>query len=212
MVGKIFTAHRATFGQLDMKKTLKVVGRFIHNDAEGMKRIFAKAEAKIEAKEAVVKAIPVLERGGDFRSLDLRFLDSIITKARGSATDEQRDNPDFVALFDAAWKESAGQGTLNIILKKSGGSVDGTKFLKSDLHRLAKAGDLERLEAATKLAALLEAIKKHAHAPTTDTKEKNLKDIRAAVELLQELGANPPDDIESTALSDLLRQGADGVS
>ena len=205
MVGRIFTEHRATFAQLDMKKTLKVVGRFIHNDAAGMKRIFAKAEAKIEARNCASVALKLVQHDGPI-SHDLHCLNSIIAYAAFLATPSRHDNPDFrVALFDAAWKESAGKGKLNIILKKRGGSVDGTKFLKSDLRRLAKTGDLERLQPATKLAALLDAIKKHgADAPTTDTKEEFWTDYPAAIAELGKLGAKPPDDIEITALTDLL--------
>ena len=82
MVGKVFTEHRATFAQLDMKKTLKVVGRFIHNDAVGMKRIFAKAEAKKEAGEAVARAIQSLTAMAVFPSPSLHFFRSIIAEVR----------------------------------------------------------------------------------------------------------------------------------
>jgi hypothetical protein len=82
MVGRIFRENRATFAQLDVKQTLKVAGRFIHNDPEGMKRAFAKAEAKMAARDAVFGAIQALHNEGDFITHDLRFLDSIISKAR----------------------------------------------------------------------------------------------------------------------------------
>ena len=62
MVGRIFRENRATFAQLDVKQTLKVAGRFTHNDPEGMKRAFAKAEAKMAAKDAVTNAIQALEK------------------------------------------------------------------------------------------------------------------------------------------------------
>src|SRR3954453_7040275 len=83
MVGKIFTEHRATFAQLDMKKILKVVGRFIHNDAAGMKRIFDKAKAKKKAGEAVARAIQSLSAGGKTPpSPGLQFFHSIIAEVR----------------------------------------------------------------------------------------------------------------------------------
>ena len=83
MVGRIFSEPRASFAQLDVKQTLKVAWRFVHNNSLGMSAIFAKAEAKMAAKDAVTNAIQALEKEeGNYRTHDLRFLNSIISSAR----------------------------------------------------------------------------------------------------------------------------------
>src|SRR5262249_52382387 len=51
---------------------------------------------------------------------------------------------------------------LSILLKnrETGGKRDATKALKADLRKLAKGGDWEKYQKATKLAALLDAVRK----------------------------------------------------
>ena len=251
MVGRIFRENRATFAQLDVKQTLKVAGRFIHNDPEGMKRAFAKAEAKMAARDAVFGAIQALHNEGDFITHDLRFLDSIISKARGPAAkgqpnnpeqkqldnlkkrkldnlekrkldnpeqkqrndpeqkqrndleQKQRNDPDFrVALFDAAWKELAGKGKLGILLRKRGGPIDGTRALKSDLRKLAEAGNWEKLQTATEVAAVLDAAKKFQTGKYIPGQEDEIiSKMKAA---LEKLGADVPETGTLSLLSDTL--------
>ena len=91
-----------------------------------------------------------------------------------SASAKQLNNPDFrVALFDAAWKASAGKGKLSIFLKKKeGASRDGTRALKLDLREAAKS-DRKNFNRAIRLAAVLELVKKCPTEPDGDMLQIN---------------------------------------
>ena len=87
--------------------------------------------------------------------------------------------------------------------RRGGGHVDGKKFLESDLRRLAKAG--ESLQPATKLAALLGRIKSYTAATPNPKKTAEFQeDYENAKAELGKLGVGLPNDIEITALIDLL--------
>jgi hypothetical protein len=99
----------------------------------------------------------------------LRVLQGIIEKledpvslAASQKLAEKLKDAEFCGLLhDAACKESVDKGKLSIRLKtrKTGVERDARKDLKSDLRELAEAGDWEKWQKATKLAALLDAVK-----------------------------------------------------
>src|SRR6476619_663921 len=123
MVGGIQGLSWTKVAQLELKPLCKFMGRFIHHDAEGMSRIVAEADAKKDARQAVISAIQELEKGGIHRSADLGFLNAIIRRVYDdSLYQEKLDSPLFrAALQDVAWTNSVGNAKVGILLKKRGG-------------------------------------------------------------------------------------------
>jgi hypothetical protein len=147
---------------LSMKQSLKVAAHFVHGDGQKMKAVFDRAQAKKDAKEAVILARQTLEKEGIYRSHDLDYLGSILKTVAKDRQDRLGDRDFRLALFDRAWKESVGNGSgkLAILLKKSdGASRDGTTALRSDLRSKAK-GDWQEFRTAMRLVDMLNDVKK----------------------------------------------------
>lgn len=149
---------------LSMKQSLKLAVRFVQGSGRGMSGIYAKAQAKKDAREAVILARQKLDKEGIYRSADLDFLGSILKKVVELTPEGQREKlaePDYrVALFDEAWKASIGDKKGIVHLKhREHASRDGTKALRANL-RSKFAEDFSEFQTAKRVALLLSAVKK----------------------------------------------------
>jgi hypothetical protein len=159
-VGRIYSQNRATIANFSVQQRLKVLARFVHRDAEGMKTAIARATARNEAKALVYEAIQGLHKDNWRISHDLDSLGVILGKVEESLRerDKPADQELRLALFDTAWKASAGQGKIAILVKSADGNRNAKMALKSALRNTFK-DDAGAAQAGAKLAALLNDIK-----------------------------------------------------
>jgi hypothetical protein len=150
---------------LSMKQSLKLAVRFVQGSGKGMSGIYAKAQAKKDAREAVYSAVQKLERNeGIYRSADLDYLGSILKKVVELTPQDKLDKlkePDNrVALFDKAWKESIGKKKGIVLLRTIERITgDGTKKLRLGMRRAFERGGLAEFRTAKSLVRLLNEVK-----------------------------------------------------
>jgi hypothetical protein len=205
-IGRLSSQYRAARGTHDVRVTVgqwaKVVANIVRGDAEASKAVFAKAQAKKDAREAVHSAIRELGQQGVRHSPDLDYLGSIINKvvARDpEAQSEKLRNQGYrIALFDAAWKTSIGKAKGIILLKTTEGNQrDGTRALRSDLQRAFESGRFAEFRTARALVRLLGQVKQcqsemgcngrvPASGPLVSVLVQNARSLSSASKLLAE--------------------------
>jgi hypothetical protein len=160
-VRSVLRSHWDTFVHLDLKRKLKVAARFVHLNADGMKRLFAKAEARNEARRAVYEAVTRLNDKGRYKTRNLDSFRSILEEVRAGGPEGKLLDPDFcVAVNDEAWKASVAKAKKPAVFLKARERAprDGTKDLGKDLHKKAKGGWMG-YATAVNLTALLDKFK-----------------------------------------------------
>jgi hypothetical protein len=164
---QVFEANKQVYSSLGRLGKLNVKVRQAFDDAEGMQRIFDKAKARNEARRTVDEAIDRLnQRLKDKGGLKTGNLDSfrlIMDEVQRAGPQGNLGDHDFFAVHHKAWKKSveAGREKPIFLLKRRGGDRgrDGTSALKSDLDKMARAGDWVRYATAVNLTALLDDFK-----------------------------------------------------
>ena len=160
-VGRIYSQNRATIDSFSVQQRLKVLARFVHGNAEDMKATIARAKAHNEAKVLVYDAIQDLHKDNWMTSHDLDSLGVILNRVgqRLRDGDEPAGQEFRLAVFDRAWKVSAGKGKIAILVKSTDRKDRNAKAaLKSDLCNTFK-DDAGAAQTGAKLAALLNAVK-----------------------------------------------------
>jgi len=150
---------------LSMKQSLKLAVRFVQGSGKGMSGIYAKAQAKKDARHDVSTAVKKLwqDRGID-RSPDFKYLGSILTKVIKLIPEDQKkklEKQEYrAALFDEAWKASIGNKKGIVLLRTIERITgDGTKKLRLGMRRAFERGELAEFRTAKSLVRLLNEVK-----------------------------------------------------
>ena len=155
--------HNQASSNLSSKQGLQVAARFIQGGPEAAKIAIARAKADNQANILVHEAIQGLQRSGRMISHDLDFLGAILDQVGQALQNKEPAGSELrLALFDRAWKASAGKGKIAILVKPEVGSNgrtrNATMALKSALrHKFER--DAGAASTGAKLAALLNDVK-----------------------------------------------------
>jgi hypothetical protein len=150
---------------LTMKQGLKLAVRFVQGSGRGMKAIYDSAQAKKDAREAVISARQNLDGEGIYHSANLNYLGSILSKVVQLTPEGEKKKLEKleyrVALFDEAWKASIGKKKGILLLRTEKRITgDGTKKLRSGMRRAIGRDGLEEFRTAKSLVRLLHEVKK----------------------------------------------------